>query len=97
MTACTSSIAILYSVIIIVIGTCWRAWATVPVCGFVGWTPRFVASLNEMNNIQAWRIATLPYHVPVSVLLILIGIAAVAMGFAGYDAASPVRDDFCPT
>ncbi len=47
---------------------------------------RFVASLNEMNNIHERRITALRYHVPVTVMFLLIGVAMVAMGFAGYNA-----------
>ena len=47
---------------------------------------RFVASLNEMNNIHERRITALRYTVPSAVLLMLIGVAMVAMGFTGYNA-----------
>ena len=47
---------------------------------------RFVASLNEMNNIHESRLTALRYHVPVTVMFLLIGVAMVAMGFAGYNA-----------
>jgi hypothetical protein len=47
---------------------------------------RFVASLNEMNNIHERRITALRYHVPVPVLLMLIAVSIVSMGFAGYNA-----------
>jgi len=46
---------------------------------------RFVASLNEMNNIHARRLTALRNHVPASVMFILIGTAIVAMGLAGYN------------
>jgi hypothetical protein len=51
-------------------------------------TYRFVASLNEMNNTHERRISALRYHVPVQVLFMLIGIAIVAMGFAGFNAGA---------
>lgn len=45
---------------------------------------RFVASLNEMNNIHESRLTALRYQVPGSVMFILITVAMVAMGLAGY-------------
>jgi hypothetical protein len=45
---------------------------------------RFVASLNEMNNIHERRLTALRYHVPGEVMVMLIGVAMVAMGFTGY-------------
>jgi hypothetical protein len=45
---------------------------------------RFVASLNEINNIHERRLTALRYHVPAEVTLMLIGVAMVAMGFTGY-------------
>jgi hypothetical protein len=47
---------------------------------------RFVASLNEMNNIHLRRLTALHYHVPGVVMVMLIGIAMVATGFTGYHA-----------
>jgi hypothetical protein len=47
---------------------------------------RFVASLNEMNNIHEKRLTALCYHVPGAVMFMLIGVATVAIGFTGYDA-----------
>ncbi len=47
---------------------------------------RFVASLNEMNNIHERRLTALRYHVPGLVMLMLVGVAMVAMGFTGYHA-----------
>jgi hypothetical protein len=44
---------------------------------------RFVASLNEANNIHERRITALRYHVPVAVVLMLTVVALVAMAFAG--------------
>ena len=48
---------------------------------------RFVASLNEVNNIDEKRLVALRYHVPAAVMVMLIGISMVAMGFTGYHAA----------
>jgi hypothetical protein len=47
---------------------------------------RFVASLNEMNNIHERRLTVLRNHVPAEVMLMLIGVSMVAMGFTGYHA-----------
>ncbi|MFL5280897.1 MAG: hypothetical protein ACJ8AW_07820 [Rhodopila sp.] len=47
---------------------------------------RFVASLNEMNNIHERRLTGLRNHVPAEVMLMLIGVSMVAMGFTGYHA-----------
>jgi hypothetical protein len=47
---------------------------------------RFVASLNEMNNIHERRLTALRYHVPSEVMFMLIGVAMVAVGFTGYHA-----------
>jgi hypothetical protein len=49
---------------------------------------RFVASLNEMNNIHERRLTALRYHVPGEVMFMLIGVAMVAMGFTGYNASA---------
>ena len=46
---------------------------------------RFVGSLNEMNNIHEARLTALRYHVPAPVMLMLVGVAMVAMGFTGYN------------
>jgi hypothetical protein len=46
---------------------------------------RFVSSLNEMNNIHERRITALRSHVPVAVVFVLMGVALVAMVFAGYN------------
>jgi hypothetical protein len=46
---------------------------------------RFVASLNEVNNIHEKRLTALRNHVPVAVVFMLIGTAMVAMGFTGYN------------
>jgi len=45
---------------------------------------RFVASLNEVNNIHERRVTALRYNVPAPVMLVLVGVAMVAMGFTGY-------------
>jgi membrane associated rhomboid family serine protease len=42
--------------------------------------------LNEINNIHEKRLTALRNHVPVVVVLMLIGSAMVAMGFTGYNA-----------
>jgi hypothetical protein len=47
---------------------------------------RFVASLNEMNNIHERRLTALRYHVPAAVMFMLIGVSMVALGFTGYQA-----------
>jgi hypothetical protein len=47
---------------------------------------RFVASLNEMNNIHESRLTALRNHVPVAVMFMLTGTAMVAMGFTGFNA-----------
>jgi hypothetical protein len=47
---------------------------------------RFVASLNEMNNIHESRITALGYHVPGVIIVMLTAVAMVAMGFTGYQA-----------
>jgi hypothetical protein len=47
---------------------------------------RFVASLNEVNNIHERRITALRYHVPIEVVFMLTAVALVAMAFAGYNA-----------
>jgi hypothetical protein len=47
---------------------------------------RFVASLNEMNNIHERRLTALRNHVPAAVMFMLTGTAMVAMGFTGFNA-----------
>ena len=47
---------------------------------------RFVGSLNEINNLHEKRITALRNHVPLTVVLMLIGTAMVAMGFTGFNA-----------
>jgi hypothetical protein len=49
---------------------------------------RFVASLNEVNNIHESRLTALRNHVPVAVMFMLIGTAMVAMGFTGFNAGA---------
>ncbi len=49
---------------------------------------RFVASLNEMNNIHESRLMALRYHVPGAVMFLLIVVAMVATGFTGYRAGA---------
>ncbi len=48
---------------------------------------RFVAALNEVNNISEARVTALRNHDPATVLIMLIGVALVAMGFSGYSSA----------
>lgn len=48
---------------------------------------RFVASLNEMNNVHERRLTALRYHVPGEVMSMLIAVAMVAMGLTGYYAS----------
>ena len=47
---------------------------------------RFVASLNEMNNIHERRLTALRNHVPVAVMFMLTATAMVALGFTGFNA-----------
>src|ERR1700722_2980666 len=49
---------------------------------------RFVASLNEINNIHEKRITALRNHVPLAVSFMLVGTAMVAMGFTGFNAGA---------
>lgn len=49
---------------------------------------RFVASLNEMNNIHENRLTALRYHAPGVVMFLLIVVAMVATGFTGYHAGA---------
>lgn len=58
---------------------------------------RFVASLNEMNNIHERRITELGYHVPSAVVLMLTAVALVAMAFAGYNAGITGSQRLLPT
>jgi uncharacterized membrane protein YsdA (DUF1294 family) len=47
---------------------------------------RFINSLDEMTKIQERRLSALRYHVPNVVVLMLLGVAMVAVGFTGYHA-----------
>ena len=47
---------------------------------------RYVASLNETNNIAEKRITLLRNHVPIEILMMLAATALIAMGFTGYAA-----------
>ena len=49
---------------------------------------RFVASLNEMNNIHESRLTALRYRVPGAVIFLLVLVAMVATGFTGYYAGA---------
>ena len=49
---------------------------------------RFVASLNEMNNIHESRLTALRYRVPGAVMFLLVLVAMVATGFTGYYAGA---------
>jgi hypothetical protein len=46
---------------------------------------RFVASLNEVNNIHEKQLTALRYHVPGALMFMLVGIAMVAMGFTSFE------------
>jgi hypothetical protein len=45
---------------------------------------RFINSLNEMIKIEERRLESAQYYVPNAVLLMLLGVAAIAVGFTGY-------------
>jgi hypothetical protein len=45
---------------------------------------RFINSLDEMSKIQEKRLHAVLYHVPSAVVLMLLGVAMVAIGFTGY-------------
>jgi len=45
---------------------------------------RFINSLDEMTKIQERRLISAGYYVPNAILLMLIGLAIVAIGFTGY-------------
>jgi len=47
---------------------------------------RFIASLNEMNNIHERRLTALRYHVPGAVTVVLMGVTMLVIGFTGYHA-----------
>jgi hypothetical protein len=58
---------------------------------------RFVASLNEMNNVHERRLTALRYHIPAEVVFTLAGVALVALGFAGYNAGITGTRRYFPT
>ncbi len=45
---------------------------------------RFINSLDELTKIQERRVVSLRYHIPSAVLLMLLGMAIVAIWFMGY-------------
>jgi hypothetical protein len=45
---------------------------------------RFVGSLNEVNNIHESRLSAIRFRIPAVVLLLLLGVAMVAMALTGY-------------
>ena len=45
---------------------------------------RFISSLDEMTKIQERRLISAQYYVPGAILLMMIGVALIAIGFAGY-------------
>jgi len=47
---------------------------------------RFIASLNELNNVHERRLTALRYHLPAAVMFLLAGVAVVAIGFTGFSA-----------
>jgi hypothetical protein len=47
---------------------------------------RFSNSLDEMTKMKERRVAALNYHIPNAVVLMLLGIAMIAVGFTGYHA-----------
>ena len=49
---------------------------------------RFVASVNETNNIHERRPTALRYHIPGAVMSLLIVVAMAATGFTGYHAGA---------
>ena len=44
--------------------------------------------MNELTNLHEARLTNLRYHVPAAVILMLIGVAMVAMGFTGYNSGA---------
>jgi len=48
---------------------------------------RFINSLDEMTKIQERRLISAQYYVPNAILLMLLGLAIVALGFTGYQSA----------
>jgi hypothetical protein len=47
---------------------------------------RFINSLDEMTKTQERRLISLQYHVPNAVVLMLLGVAMIAIGLTGYHA-----------
>ena len=47
---------------------------------------RFIASLNEMNNIHERRLTALRYRVPTAVTVVLVGVAMLVIAATGYHA-----------
>jgi hypothetical protein len=45
---------------------------------------RFVMALDDVTKIQEQRLVSAQYYVPGAVLLLLLGVAVVAIGFTGY-------------
>lgn len=45
---------------------------------------RFVGSLNEMNNVHESRLTVIRYRIPGEVMMMLLGVAMVAMALTGY-------------
>jgi hypothetical protein len=48
---------------------------------------RFINALDEMTRIQERRLISMHYYVPSAILLMLLGLAIVAIGFTGYQSA----------
>jgi hypothetical protein len=49
---------------------------------------RFIGSLHEVTKIQERRLESAQYYVPNAVLLMLLGVAIIAVGFTGYQSAA---------
>jgi hypothetical protein len=47
---------------------------------------RFINALEELTKVQERRLISMHYYVPNAVLLMLLGVAMVAIGFTGYQA-----------
>ena len=45
---------------------------------------RFVGSLNEMNNVHESRLTAIRYRIPGEVIMMLLGVAMVAMALTGF-------------
>jgi len=52
---------------------------------------RFINSLDEMTKIQERRLESAQYYVPNAVLLMLLGVAIIAVGFTGYQSGATQR------